>query len=293
VAAVAVVDVPAGAGLVSPGAVGAAVAAQRRRAWTRRSSALGRADGGCWVAAVRDAEWLVALCVLAPPGLGALRSPRPQLDGDAAHARRRAGRALRALPWVARGLGCGRRRCRGLGSSCARRPDAACSASSGPARSADAAFARLVELVLPSCGWASCPPGWCSAVVAALVLGASYLAVAPPPWSRLQPPPGGAARRVEWAVPVAALDLLLLSFLAVHSTVLFGGRDHVLRTAGLTAAEYARSGFGQLLAVTALVLVVVAAAVRWAPRGDPGDVLLVRGALGCSSPSRWRSPGRR
>ena len=66
----------------------------------------------------------------------------------------------------------------------------------------------------------------------------------------------------------------------MHSTVLFGGRDHVLRTAGLTAAEYARSGFGQLLAVTALVLVVVAAAVRWAPRDEPRDRLLVRAALG-------------
>ena len=38
-------------------------------------------------------------------------------------------------------------------------------------------------------------------------------------------------------MPVGALDLLLLLFLVVQSTVLFGGRDHVLGTAGLTLAE--------------------------------------------------------
>ena len=50
------------------------------------------------------------------------------------------------------------------------------------------------------------------------------------------------------------------------STVLFGGHRHVLETAGLTYAEYARSGFGQLVVVTLLTLSVVAATVRWAPR---------------------------
>ncbi len=54
----------------------------------------------------------------------------------------------------------------------------------------------------------------------------------------------------------------------------------MLRTTGLTWAEYARSGFWQLLAVTALVLVVVAAAVRWAPRSQQGDGRVARAALG-------------
>ena len=40
---------------------------------------------------------------------------------------------------------------------------------------------------------------------------------------------------------------------------------HVLDTAGLTYAEYARSGFAQLLAVAALTFAVIAAARRWAP----------------------------
>ena len=47
--------------------------------------------------------------------------------------------------------------------------------------------------------------------------------------------------------------------------MLLGGADHVLRTAGVTYASYVHEGFGQLVAVTALVLAVVAAGALWAP----------------------------
>src|SRR5690606_7665925 len=50
--------------------------------------------------------------------------------------------------------------------------------------------------------------------------------------------------------------------------VLFGGHERVLETAGLTYAEYARGGFGQLLAVGALTLVVIAATRRYAAAPD-------------------------
>ncbi len=46
--------------------------------------------------------------------------------------------------------------------------------------------------------------------------------------------------------------------MAIQFATLFGGDRHVLETAHLTYAQYARSGFGQLLAVAALTLVVVA-----------------------------------
>lgn len=62
---------------------------------------------------------------------------------------------------------------------------------------------------------------------------------------------------LEWALPLAALDALFLAFVAVQVTVLFGGNDHVLRTSGLTYAEYARQGFWQLLAAAGLTLAVV------------------------------------
>ena len=57
----------------------------------------------------------------------------------------------------------------------------------------------------------------------------------------------------------------------VQLTVLFGGHDDVLRTTGLTYAEYARHGFWELLAVAGLTLAVVVAARRWA---RPHPVLL-------------------
>jgi len=66
----------------------------------------------------------------------------------------------------------------------------------------------------------------------------------------------------------------------VQATILFGGGDHVLRTAGLTYAEYARSGFWQLLAVTVLTLVVLGVAARKAARETPADRIWLRALLG-------------
>jgi hypothetical protein len=71
-------------------------------------------------------------------------------------------------------------------------------------------------------------------------------------------------RPIEWILPLAALVLLFVAFVAVQITVLFGGRDHVLRTTGLTYAEYARSGYWQLLATAVLTLAVIAAALQLA-----------------------------
>jgi hypothetical protein len=87
-------------------------------------------------------------------------------------------------------------------------------------------------------------------------------------------------RPAEWLVPLGLLDGLFASFVAVQLTVLFGGRDHVLRTTGLTYSAYARHGFWQLLVVTGLTMVVIAVAVRWAPRVTAHERLLVRVMLG-------------
>ncbi|MGH3066026.1 MAG: DUF4173 domain-containing protein [Gaiellaceae bacterium] len=84
----------------------------------------------------------------------------------------------------------------------------------------------------------------------------------------------------EWAIPLVLLDALFLAFVLVQVTVLFGGRDHVLETAGLTYAEYARQGFWQLIAAAALTLVVVAAALRVAEVRRPSHGILLRALLG-------------
>ena len=57
----------------------------------------------------------------------------------------------------------------------------------------------------------------------------------------------------------------------------------VLHTSDVKFAEYARSGFWQLLAVTVLTLGVVAAVIRWAPRRTSADRAWLRGLLGALS----------
>ena len=91
---------------------------------------------------------------------------------------------------------------------------------------------------------------------------------------------GRKVRRLEWAVPLGLLVLLFAGFVAVQLTVLFGGDRHVLDTDGLTYAGYARGGFWQLCTVTALTLLVLAGAARWAPREEAADRTLLRSILG-------------
>ena len=62
---------------------------------------------------------------------------------------------------------------------------------------------------------------------------------------------------VEVGVILGLLDLLFLSFVIVQIPYLFGGMDFVQNTPDFKLAEYARRGFGELVAVSALVLPVL------------------------------------
>jgi hypothetical protein len=86
--------------------------------------------------------------------------------------------------------------------------------------------------------------------------------------------------RAEWVTPLILLDLLFAAFVAVQVTVLFGGQRHVLETAGLTYAEYARTGFFQLCAVGAGALAVVAGTAYLVRQRTSLDDLLLRILLG-------------
>jgi hypothetical protein len=59
---------------------------------------------------------------------------------------------------------------------------------------------------------------------------------------------------VEMVIMLGLLDTLFLAFVVVQIRYFFGGAALVHATTGLTYAEYARSGFFQLLAVAALLL---------------------------------------
>lgn len=147
--------------------------------------------------------------------------------------------------------------------------------------SADAAFADLLGDVLPDVSVGEGP--WrffLLAVGLAGALAAAYTAAAPTRWDGITVRPGRARGRVEWALPLIVLDVLFAAFIALQLVVLLGGYDKVLEETGLKPAEYAREGFWQLLWATLLTLVVIALAIRLAPRGGAKDRLLVKGVLG-------------
>lgn len=72
------------------------------------------------------------------------------------------------------------------------------------------------------------------------------------------PPPRPFLRRADWIALLAAVDLVFVAFVLVQATAFFGGRTHVLAQQGLTFAEYARTGFAQLLAASILTSLLVA-----------------------------------
>ncbi|MFK4241312.1 DUF4153 domain-containing protein [Micromonospora chokoriensis] len=281
---------PATTSAVKPAASTAATAAR-----PGATGAPGRAAQVAWsvatialvaVGTVRAAGWLFALCLLAAVVTGTLaltggRSPLGMLIA----ATLPPAATVRALPWAVRGLQ-GRR---------SRSSDApigriltSLALSAGLLMlfgllfsSADAVFADLVTGLLPDVSSVGVVD-WLVRLllIGGGLLGGAFLVSRPPDLEGLRPKQPRTAHRLEWTLPLGMLVALFSVFVLVQLTVLFGGAGHVLRTAGLTYAEYARGGFWQLLAVTALTLLVIAVAARRAPKATRADRLLVRVLLG-------------
>jgi hypothetical protein len=74
---------------------------------------------------------------------------------------------------------------------------------------------------------------------------------------------------VETVIILGLVDLLFLGFVIVQIPYLFGGMELVHNTADFTLAEYARRGFGELVAVSALVLPILLIS-HWLLRRDTG-----------------------
>lgn len=80
----------------------------------------------------------------------------------------------------------------------------------------------------------------------------------------------------EIAMVLGSLAVLLGAFLAVQFRYLFGAGETVKATAGLSYAEYARSGFFELVGVAALALVVLLGAGASLRRERPSDDRIYR-----------------
>ena len=79
--------------------------------------------------------------------------------------------------------------------------------------------------------------------------------------------PGFTIGSVEVGVILGLVNLLFLSFVIFQVPYLFGGMDLVQNTPDFKLAEYARRGFGELVAVSALVLPMLLSA-HWLIRKD-------------------------
>ena len=284
--ATAVPEAPTGVGWLFTASVATAMTIMV--AWGRRSrQPLTPADVG-WtllavaltaVGTVRAADWLAALCLMAATAAAALAVTRRSFRSLTMSLFAPAIAAARALPWVGRGMRTGPRRL-------VRASVAVLSAGLvllvfvPLLASADAAFAQVVAAVTPEIAVDSVVRWvFLFAFGTAAAAGGFFLLVAPPPEPYGPDPRPTRLRLLDWAVPTGVLVAVLALFVGVQFVVLFGSDDYVLRTTGLTYAEYARSGFWQLLAVTALALGMLALGSRWAPARTPAERIAKRGLL--------------
>jgi hypothetical protein len=84
----------------------------------------------------------------------------------------------------------------------------------------------------------------------------------------------------ETVTALALLDLLFLAFVGVQLRTFFGGAAMVELTPGLSFAEYAREGFFELVAVSAIVIPVLLAADQLMRRDTPKDDRIFRALAG-------------
>lgn len=87
-------------------------------------------------------------------------------------------------------------------------------------------------------------------------------------------PTGFTLGAVEIGIIFGLLNLLFLSFVVMQVPYLFGGMEHVQNTPDFKLAEYARRGFGELVAVSALVLPLLLAA-HWLIRREAKSATLL------------------
>jgi hypothetical protein len=236
----------------------------------------------------RASEWLAPLCLLCAAVAGSLavaggRSVRGLVLGVLAIPVL----TLPALGWAGRGLTALRGRSDGTsGPGSALRIAAAGLVGivllvifAPLLAGADPAFGRLLDGLIPTIDLPSFRRVFLFGIFGLGTLAAGYVLCSP---ARADPPAirTRKLRRIEWALPIGLLFALFATFVGVACSTMFGGDEHVLRTTGLTYAEYARGGFWQLLAVSVLTLPVIMVAARHAETSTAADRAWLRGLLG-------------
>ncbi|MEU6138458.1 DUF4153 domain-containing protein [Nocardioides sp. NPDC047086] len=235
------------------------------------------------VAVLRDAEWIVALCLLTAVAVLLCASTLAKtLLGIVLTGISWPLAGLRGIPWLGRTLTSVSGK--GHGAAVAR---TTLLSLLGLVifgllfTTADAVLGSWVDQFVPDVR----PDTFAARIfmtvfVFGVVLAAAYLAVNPPRIDRNERTSQPVANRYEWLAPVGVVVAVFAAFLAAQAAAVFGGEDYLRETTGLTYAEYVHQGFGQLTVATALTLLVIWAAARKAPVETVADRLWLRVALG-------------
>lgn len=265
--------------ILSAGAVVWVATAGRRTRFTMACAAL--CIPLALVPMLRDALWLTALAVLTSAllvvaGLTQGRDVAGFILGGIAWP----ASAIRGLPWIGRMLGRVQRgqlswlRTAGLAV-------VGVLVFGGLLANGDAVMGHWVDLLVPDISWDAdlVFRGFLAALIAGIVLTATYLALSPP---TLHDPivPNPARRRYEWLVPVLAIDLVFLIFVVAQMAAMFGGHAYIQRSTGLTYADYVHQGFGQLTVATMLTFLVLRVGLHKTPIDDRLDRAWARLAYG-------------
>ncbi|MFD3594180.1 DUF4153 domain-containing protein [Nocardia sp. NPDC058640] len=240
------------------------------------------------VGTFRAAGWLFVLCVIAACVAGSLAVLGRRSVRGIAHDMFAVPLAtFGAVPWAFSGL----REARPVQPTTVRKYGVSVAATAALLvvfvpllGGADATFAGLLNGLVPTVDAAA---AWqwllLFGVVGIGALGALYVLAGPPSRATDSGRPVRLWSRSEWMLPVGALTVLFAVFLGAQFVALFGGDDYVQRTAGLTYAEYARSGFWQLSAVSILTLAVILAVLHWSAQDTAADRTSLRVMLGAVS----------
>ena len=236
----------------------------------------------CLPVLLLDADWIVALCLVAGTAsvlVGVTRGSRILEFLVAGMAWPMS--TLRGLPWLNRSL-------RGIFGT-GRAPRIVLTVVWSAVAvlvfgllfaSADAVVADWADRLLPDLTLETfVQRSFTGVFVGGATLAAAYVALNPPDVSAVPGRTARAAHRFEWLVPVLLVDAVFAVFVAAQAAVLFGGHAYVAETTGLTYADYVHQGFAQLTIATLLMLIVVwASSRRVGP--EPADRLWMRVSLG-------------
>lgn len=125
--------------------------------------------------------------------------------------------------------------------------------------SADARFNGYLSSVSQVFSFAAVEHLFTMTLMSVLAFGLLAMALRRPDPGQIEVPEQFTLGREETVIVMGSLVLLFLVFVVLQASYLFGGREVIEQTSGLTLAEYARRGFFEMLGVAGLTLLVLLA----------------------------------